>query len=310
MLDKLLSYEVSGVFMLTELGRGLDAANLMTIATRLPNGDFDLHTPEPRAAKYMPATTPTGVSPCTGVVFARLIVEGRDCGIRPFIVQLNDGTRMCEGITAKLLPQRTGAKPINHAITSFNHVRLPSSALLEPSLEPPKNPRQHFFSLISRIPIGTLAISFYNIPILKAACFIAVKYSLRRTVTGPNGAQVPIMSFRTQQKPILHAVAQSAVFEALAHSTVGKFKQRGITSEVASGLATLFKAVVTQSTQNSLYTMAERCGTQGLYGYNQLITFALELRANSVAEGDVTVLCIRKHAAPFTCLPEIQAHYM
>lgn len=38
-------------YMLTEVGHGLDARNLETTATLLPNGDFDLHTPNSNAAK-------------------------------------------------------------------------------------------------------------------------------------------------------------------------------------------------------------------------------------------------------------------
>ena len=38
--------------MLTEIGHGLDAQNLETTATLMPNGDFDLHSPSAAAAKY------------------------------------------------------------------------------------------------------------------------------------------------------------------------------------------------------------------------------------------------------------------
>ena len=37
--------------MLTELGHGLDAANIETTATLREDGSFDLHTPNPNAAK-------------------------------------------------------------------------------------------------------------------------------------------------------------------------------------------------------------------------------------------------------------------
>jgi acyl-CoA oxidase len=37
--------------MLTEIGHGLDARNLETTATLLPDGDFELHTPSLAAAK-------------------------------------------------------------------------------------------------------------------------------------------------------------------------------------------------------------------------------------------------------------------
>ena len=38
-------------YLLSEVGHGLDAPNLETTATLLPNGEFDLHTPRPAAAK-------------------------------------------------------------------------------------------------------------------------------------------------------------------------------------------------------------------------------------------------------------------
>lgn len=37
--------------MLTEVGHGLDAKNLETTATMLPNGEFDLNSPGLSAAK-------------------------------------------------------------------------------------------------------------------------------------------------------------------------------------------------------------------------------------------------------------------
>jgi hypothetical protein len=41
----------SAHYCLTEVGHGLDAINLETIAVALPGGGFDLHTPTPSAAK-------------------------------------------------------------------------------------------------------------------------------------------------------------------------------------------------------------------------------------------------------------------
>ena len=42
---------MSAQFLLTEVGHGLDAKNLETAATLLPDGTFDLHTPNANAAK-------------------------------------------------------------------------------------------------------------------------------------------------------------------------------------------------------------------------------------------------------------------
>lgn len=52
-------------------------------------------------SRYMPPTLPVLGKPCIAVVFAQLIVDGARCGVRPFLVQLNDGKHMCAGITAR-----------------------------------------------------------------------------------------------------------------------------------------------------------------------------------------------------------------
>lgn len=49
----------------------------------------------------MPPTTPRGGLPVVAVVIARLIVEGEDRGVRPFLVPLGDGHEMCKGVIAK-----------------------------------------------------------------------------------------------------------------------------------------------------------------------------------------------------------------
>ncbi|CAG8189371.1 unnamed protein product [Penicillium salamii] len=52
-LKAAMSFEISGQFMLTEVDHGLDARNLRTTATIMPDGDIDLHTPSPDDANYV-----------------------------------------------------------------------------------------------------------------------------------------------------------------------------------------------------------------------------------------------------------------
>lgn len=51
--------------------------------------------------RYMPPTVPVLGKPCYAVVWSKLIVDGENRGVRPVVVQLNDGKNMCKGITAK-----------------------------------------------------------------------------------------------------------------------------------------------------------------------------------------------------------------
>lgn len=119
---------LSGQFMLTELGHGLDISNMETTATQLPSGDFLLNSPTPSSAKLvfmllscllaltnryyraMPPTVPAGL-PCIAVVFARLIVNGEFRGHRPFVVPLNDGRQMCTGIQSRYAARITYSVP-------------------------------------------------------------------------------------------------------------------------------------------------------------------------------------------------------
>ncbi|KAF5857316.1 hypothetical protein ETB97_005965 [Aspergillus alliaceus] len=240
----------------------------------------------------MSPTSPVPGHPRIGLVIARLMVADEDRGVRPFIVRINDGESMSPGIICKVLPRRAGSKMVDHSTTTFNHVHLPKTSLLG-SLKKPLNERDQFLSVISRISVGTLAISTTMIPILKRCAFVAGKYSLRRQIKGPSGSQIPIISFRTQQGPILHALANIAVFEAWATDCTQRFCDMNLETRVRHGIATAFKAVLTRATQDTLYTLAERCGAQGLYEHNHIIESQLESRGISIAEGDTLTLCIR-----------------
>ncbi|GKZ37084.1 hypothetical protein AbraIFM66950_008475 [Aspergillus brasiliensis] len=291
-LQRALRFDVSAQFMLTEVGHGLDARNLETTATLLPHGGFELHTPSWAAAKCMPPTTPRCRLPVIAVVFARLIVEGEDYGVRPFLVPLGDGKEMCKGVISKALPPRTGAHPIDHSLTLFNHVVLPNSALLG-SLEKPQNERDHFFSAINRVSAGTLFLSAAAIPALKVAVYNAAHFSLRRRVTGHEGKPMAVIEFRTQHLPILHTISQYHVLQAFFIEAATMFRKRGIDARVRHAIATVFKAVALQHFQKSIKAINDGCGWHGHYEHNQILQSELEIRAVGTAEGDIRVLAIR-----------------
>ncbi|KAL4767074.1 hypothetical protein BDW60DRAFT_227045 [Aspergillus nidulans var. acristatus] len=291
-LQRALSFEISAQFMLTEVGHGLDARNLETTATLLPDGGFELHSPSWAAAKCMPPTTPRSGLPVIAVVIARLVVEGENYGVRPFLVPLGDGREMCKGVVARALPPRTGAHPIDHSLTLFNRVVLPNSALLG-SLEKPRNERDHFISTIQRISAGTLFLSGAAIPALKLAVYNSAQFSLRRRVTGHDGNPMAVMKFRTQHLPILHAAAQYLVLQAFLVQAATIFRNREVDPRVRHAVATAFKAAALQHFQKSIKALNDGCGWHGYYEHNQILQVELEFRAAGTAEGDIRVLAIR-----------------
>ncbi|KAF9259231.1 acyl-CoA oxidase [Marasmius fiardii PR-910] len=297
---QIVSFEISAQFMLTEVGHGLDALNLETTATLLQDGSFDLHTPHGGAEKFMPPTLPDVGVPKIGIVMARLIdLDGKNKGVRAFIVPLNDGEFMCTGVIARVVPDRTGTPPFGQALTRFNHVLLPNHALLGP-LNSTVHPRVQFLSEIWRVGIGSATLIAGSISVVQTAAYIVATYSKRRAVGIPPN-QVPIFTFRTQQRPILHALARSFVLEALFKNirTLGGFDRAFENRDdlehvqIRNAYSTIFKVLTANLCRESIADLGERCGAQGLFGFNQLLPGEMSFRGIVIAEGDPLVLSIR-----------------
>lgn len=191
---------------------------------------------------------------------------------------------MCPGVPRtwlnchyRALPTRTGAHPVDHAITYFNHVRLPRSALLG-SIEESNDKRKDFLSAIHRVAVGTLLLSGSVIPFLKVATFITDRYSRNRFVTGADGKPMAVIGFRTQTLPILHAVAQYSVLEPFLVSAATSYRDKNIDPRVRHGIATAFKAVALGHFEKSIRALTERCGWHGHFEHNQLLQLEVSVR--------------------------------
>ena len=292
--QQLLSFEVCGEYMLTEIGHGLDARNLETTATVQPDGSFRLHSPNESSSKAMPPTTPRCGMPRVAVVFARLIVQQEDRGVKPFLVHLCDSNQMLTGITSKPLPTRPGTKPIDHAITNFNNVYLPPQSLLGP-IEKAGNERLDFLQQIERVSVGTLSLSVMAIAALKVSAFIAAAYSKRRFI-GDAGQCRSILTFSTQYRPIVQTWAVGIVLDHHARWTIDRFMSES-NPLLKHALATIFKTGAMKAPR-MLSELCERLGWQGLFAHNQINELALTLQGNTIAEGDTLVLTIRKTHIP------------
>ncbi|KAJ7863751.1 acyl-CoA dehydrogenase NM domain-like protein [Mycena olivaceomarginata] len=295
LMDDVLSFNVLAHYCLTEVGHGLDAINIETTGTLLPDGGFELHTPHSGAAKIMPPTSPCGI-PAIGIVFAKLIVKGQDYGIRPFLLPLNDGKAMMPGITVKLLPPREGPPPLNHSITSFNRVKLPRHALLGAlgsHVEDKIAIRANHINTIWRTAVGALALAGSCITTMDRSAYIAGRYSQRRTVGLPDKSRVPILTFRTQHKPILTTLAQAFVAKEFFKVAIVKFADEATDLRVRQAWSTIVKATLVEHSKTATLLLAERCGAQGLFAYNEMCSMHSSLLGLSTAEGDVLGICIR-----------------
>lgn len=168
-------------------------------------------------------------------------------------------------------PTRTGSKALGHALTCFQNVTLPPQSLLGDIIAPGDH-RRNFMETIHRVGVGSLTLSAVAIPGLKMAAYIGARYSMRRCVTGRSGRPMPIMSFRTQQLPILHCLAQGYVLEKFYRRCIEWL--RNVPKEdlqSLNALQAIAKVTIIGHWRRTGCTIADRCGAQGTFDFNQIM---------------------------------------
>ncbi|MFC4377742.1 acyl-CoA dehydrogenase family protein [Nocardia halotolerans] len=128
LLAELDSGAAVGQLLLTELG-GTNGADQQTTATWDGNrGGFWLDSPGTTSWKFMPNIADTTARK-TGVVTARLIIDGRDEGVLPFLMRVRTAHGFTPGLHVLPLPDK-GWAPMDHAMVRFDAVFVPVDALL------------------------------------------------------------------------------------------------------------------------------------------------------------------------------------
>ena len=173
-------------------------------------------------------------------------------------------------VRRRRLSPRSTSGAVSHALTYFNHVPLPSTALLAPPHRP-KDPRAEFFHNTQRVAVGTLTVTALCLTALRTGSYIAGKYSLRRNVTDAStGLSRPIISFSTQYIPVMAAIADAFVLTAFLNSIHVAFMDPKLEHAMKHFLAAVSKAAICGQTIKDMMVLGDRCGAQGLLQANQL----------------------------------------
>ncbi|MFI1303416.1 acyl-CoA dehydrogenase family protein [Streptomyces sioyaensis] len=299
-VDELDGLESFGPFMATELGYGNNVASLRTEAVYDPADEtFVLNTPDALAQKFMSYSGFTDV-PKIAVVMARLIADGKDHGVFPFLVRISDENGLCEGVHAAPCPEKP-VQGLDNGVTWFDHVRVPRRGLLlgdmgsfadDGTFRPAAgNQRKRFLRAMSRIQPGRLCVSSSAVGAGRASVYIALRFAAQRLTNAPGRPDTPVIEFRSHQAALFPALAKVYAMTFLLNHAKREF----LTSPDDIGpdlnnLISVTKALSTWEMTEVVATCRERCGAQGIFSVNRIADYGSLLQGLVTAEGDNQVL--------------------
>lgn len=120
-----------GCFGMTELGHGSNVAGCETTATfDEENDQFIIDTPHIGATKWWIGGALHVATHC--VVYARLIVNGKDYGVTTFVVPLRDSNHdVMPGITIGDIGGKMGREGVDNGWIQFSNVKIPRFFMLQ-----------------------------------------------------------------------------------------------------------------------------------------------------------------------------------
>lgn len=306
-----------GCFAMTELGHGSNVAGLETTATYDGDSDeFIIHTPNEAATKWWIGGA--AHSATHTVCFARLIVNGKDYGVKNFVVPLRDTTdhSLKPGISLGDIGKKMGRDAIDNGWIKFTHVRVPRQFMLmkytkvdsKGNVTQPPLAQLAYGALIG----GRVSMAADSFQWSKRFLTIAIRYAAaRRQFASTEGAsETKILDYTYHQRRLLPRLAYAYAMKAgadelyeLYYSAMRTLDTVDQKDKVALGRAIedvkeLFqvsaglKAFSTWGTSDIIDECRQACGGHGYSGYNGFGQGFNDWAVQCTWEGDNNVLTL------------------
>ncbi|CDR38862.1 CYFA0S02e07360g1_1 [Cyberlindnera fabianii] len=301
-----------GCFGMTELTHGSNVAGLQTLATYdEDDGCFLIHTPHLGATKWWIGGAAHSATHC--VVYARLIVKGKDYGTKNFVVQLRDVNthELLPGIAIGDIGKKMGRDGIDNGWIQFTHVRIPRFNMLskytsvddEGNVSKPKFAEQLGYTALV---MGRVTMVYDSYTTGKRFITIALRYAAMRRQFGNDGTgkEKKIIDYTHHRRRLFPLLA--SVFALNASSAEVEAFQKKAQESVLSGdmdkalpnLKDLFalsagmKAFGTWETCKIIDEGRQSCGGHGYSGYNGFGQGYNDWVVQCTWEGDNNVLSL------------------
>lgn len=289
-LDELDTTAAVGVMLLTELGYGTNVLDQQTRAVWHPNGRyFTLSTPSGDACKWMPNVADPDVAKTT-IVTARLIVDGTDEGVFPFLVRLRTKEGLARGVAVVPLPDK-GYAPMDNAMIRFNDVVIPEDALLcgefaringDGSFTCDLELRERFHRSIGQLQSGRILLAAATVASARASLVLTLRYAQHRLTSGN-----VLMSARDGVlRDLISSMSRIYAITAFANDVRARFANADADPSDRALRAMLAKPLLSYTAHDVLQTCRQRLGAQGMFRDNLVTDYIGNVQGVITAEGE------------------------
>lgn len=306
-----------GCFAMTELGHGSNVAGMETEAVfDLEADEFIINTPNLAATKWWIGGAAHSATHC--VCFARMIIKGKDYGMKSFVVPLRnvESFSLLPGIAIGDIGKKMGRDGVDNGWIQFTNVRIPREYLLMrytkverdgKVTEPPLN-QLAYGALVS----ARVNISMESFNTARRFITIAIRYAaVRRQFTAvPGQLETRLIDYPLHQRRLFPRLALTYAMNAVSaelrdnytrinnnllnvdHNDKVALKQAVNDTKEIFALSAGVKAFTTWATAEIIDECRQSCGGHGYSGYNGFGQGYADWAVQCTWDGDNNVLAL------------------
>ncbi|CAD8212955.1 unnamed protein product [Paramecium pentaurelia] len=303
---KFLTMEIVAAYAQTEIGHGSDVQNLETTATYdSQSNDFILHTPSVSAVKFWPGEL--GFLSNYALVYAKLIFNGKNKGVHPFMVQIRDNSthKPLKGVVVGDIGPKLGYSTKDNGFLAFENYRIPLNSLLARYVRIENGQfSRHGNEKISyaSMMVSRQLIIFIYPRMAAQSLTVAIRYSItRQQFTNDKGVENSVLEYQTQQDKLLPRLATcyGMIFAGLriAELVDDNFhrvqKKDFSTLQQSHAILSALKAWSSQWVVDTAEWCRLSCGGHGFAHYSGIPAIYFDTAPNVTLEGENQVMYLQ-----------------
>ena len=295
-----------GCFMLTEVGHGSNVQGMLTTATYdHDTKSFVLNTPVDEGMKFWIGNLAETAN--MGVVFAQLLVGGRNEGVHAFLIELrNKNGDLSSGIMVGDCGTKMGNNGVDNGWALFRSKRVPLDSLLNKFSwidergkfkSKIKSKSKRFAVQISALSGGRLGVAVTASLAVFSGCGVAVRYcSVRKQFGGKKGMENNLMDYPLVHSQLLTRMSNGAVMNHAAElidrewGNVNVFDLADLQVKELHSLSSFIKVAASWNMKAGLAKARELCGGHGYSAYSHIPTLMNDTDVHVTWEGTNEVL--------------------